>query len=226
VLAHKRQAGLSLARVTAVPWLVVVLSTVAFVWLVYRPRESIRAAGGLHPFRPGAGAAATAAATAAILALHNPAVPVLAIGMLVAARRRLRPDIDLRVLLGLFVLAVGLGTLAREWSGPASLVRHASGVAAAAIAAGATVLVNNLPAAALLSAQRLPHPLPILFGLDRGPNLLFTGSLSTYLWYRAARRAGTRPSLREAAVLGWILVPLTLAAALAALRYLGSASSL
>jgi arsenical pump membrane protein len=58
----------------------------------------------------------------------------------------------------------------------------------------------------------------LLIGLNLGPNLLFTGSLSTYLWYRAARGAGARPSLARASLLGLALVPLTIAAALGALR--------
>jgi len=57
----------------------------------------------------------------------------------------------------------------------------------------------------------------LLVGLNLGPNLFFTGSLSTYLWYRAARNAGARPSLVQASLLGLVLVPLTIAAALAAL---------
>ena len=47
-----------------------------------------------------------------------------------------------------------------------------------------------------------------------GPNLAFTGSLSAYLWYRAARGAGAQPSLKTSSVLGLALVPLTIAAAL------------
>ena len=78
--------------------------------------------------------------------------------------------------------------------------------------------MNNFPAAALLSAQPPPHPLPLLVGLNLGPNLAFTGSLSFYLWYRAARAAGASPSLRQMSALGIVLVPLTIAAALAALH--------
>jgi arsenical pump membrane protein len=59
--------------------------------------------------------------------------------------------------------------------------------------------------------------LALLIGLNLGPNLLFTGSLSTYLWYRAAQRADAHPSLRLAALLGLGLVPLTITAALIAL---------
>jgi len=80
-----------------------------------------------------------------------------------------------------------------------------------------TVLVNNLPASPLLAAQPPPHPLPLLIGLNLGPNLAFTGSLSAYLWWRAARGVEARPSLRTASALGLVLVPFTVTAALAAL---------
>jgi hypothetical protein len=80
-----------------------------------------------------------------------------------------------------------------------------------------SVIVNNLPAATLLSAQKPPHPLPLLIGLNLGPNLLFTGSLSTYLWYQAARATGVRPSLRLSFLLVLVLVPLTMATALGVL---------
>ncbi len=83
--------------------------------------------------------------------------------------------------------------------------------------AGGSVLLNNLPAATLLSAEPPPHPLPLLIGLNLGPNLLFTGSLAYYLWYRVARSTDTRPALRDACLLGLALVPITMTAALVAL---------
>ena len=139
------------------------------------------------------------------------------IGVLAVALRRLRPKLGVHVLAALFLFAVVLGTLARRWNGPASLLAHAGGIGAAAIGGIASVLVNNLPAASLLSAQRPPHPLPLLIGLNLGPNLFCTGSLSAYLWYQASRTASARPSLRLSSVLGIVLVPLTIAGALAAL---------
>jgi hypothetical protein len=45
----------------------------------------------------------------------------------------------------------------------------------------------------------------------------FTGSLSAYLWFHAARSAGVRPSLKESTQLGVALAPLTMGGALAAL---------
>jgi arsenical pump membrane protein len=80
------------------------------------------------------------------------------------------------------------------------------------------VLVNNLPAAVLLSAQPAPHPNALLLGLDLGPNLAVTGSLSAVLWLQAARAVGAHASITTYTRLGLILVPLTLAAALATLH--------
>jgi Na+/H+ antiporter NhaD/arsenite permease-like protein len=56
-----------------------------------------------------------------------------------------------------------------------------------------------------------------LVGLNIGPNLLVTGSLAWILWLRAARTAGAQPSLRHASRLGGVAVPLSMAAAVAAL---------
>lgn len=99
---------------------------------------------------------------------------------------------------------------------------HLGGVWAAALGAVSSVLINNLPAAALLSGQSPPHPLPLLIGLNLEPNLAFTGSLSAYLWYQPARRAGTEPSLRQSSLLGLALVPLMLVVALSALALAAS----
>ena len=214
VLAHEPLSGADFARAMVLPWLVVVVLTIGFVAVAYRLNDGAGTQEPLPPLHIGTGAAATAAATGLMLAFHNAALPVLAIGVVAIVMRRLRPKLELHVLVGLFLLAVALGTLARRWHGPASLLGHLGGVGDAAVGALASVVVNNLPAATLLSAQRPPHPLPLLIGLNLGPNLLFTGSLSAYLWYRAASATGARPSLKHAAALGLVLVPLTMVGAL------------
>ena len=56
--------------------------------------------------------------------------------------------------------------------------------------------------------------------LDLGPNLAVTGSLLAVLWLQAARGADARPSIATYTRLGAVLVPLTLAAALAASTWL------
>jgi arsenical pump membrane protein len=214
VLAHRPLSGAAFARAMALPWLTVVALTIAFVAVVYRPKALGGESGPLAPLRIGLGAAVTVAATVLILALHNAALPVLAVGIVAVAIRRLRPKLAPQVLVSLFLLAVALGTLARLWHGPATLVGKLGGVGVAALGAISSVAINNLPAATLLSAQAPPHPLPLLIGLNLGPNLAFTGSLSAYLWYRAARGVGAQPSLKTSSVLGLALVPLTIAAAL------------
>jgi len=85
------------------------------------------------------------------------------------------------------------------------------------VAACSSLLVNNLPAAVVLSARPAAHPNALLLGLDIGPNLAFTGSLSALLWLQAARAVGAHASLRDYSRLGVVLVPGTLALTLAAL---------
>lgn len=112
---------------------------------------------------------------------------------------------------------MAFGTLGRLWDGPMHLLAHLGSAETAIVGAGAAVLVNNLPAASLLSAHRPPHPLPLLLGLNLGPNLAVTDSLAAYLWYRAARMSDAHPSLTQVTVLGLVVVPLTLTTALVAL---------
>jgi arsenical pump membrane protein len=82
------------------------------------------------------------------------------------------------------------------------------------VAALASIAVNNLPAAVLLSAHGGVRPQALLFGLDLGPNLAVTGSLAVLLWWRAARASGLRPSALEYSRQGVMLAPLAIAAAL------------
>jgi arsenical pump membrane protein len=166
----------------------------------------------------GAGVFATVAAVVLVLALQQPALAVLAVGLVATAVELARHRIDLAAvwrILGLpslaaaFVLTVALGTLARHWDGPAELIAGASGPETALLAAASTVLVNNLPSAALYSAHAVDHSRMLLLGLNVGPNLAVTGALSALLWYRAARGVDARPSLLEFSRRG---VPLALAA--------------
>jgi arsenical pump membrane protein len=119
------------------------------------------------------------------------------------------------VLAALFTLAVGLGTIARAWHAPLEQLSGLNSPATAGVAALAAILLNNLPASVLLSAQSTPHPTALLLGLDLGPNLAVTGSLSAYLWIRAASAAEARPSIRTYSLLGIALAPLTITGALA-----------
>jgi arsenical pump membrane protein len=167
------------------------------------------------------GVVACAVAAALVLVLHDPGLPVLAVGVVtVVARRRVvsREDVVEAVgpvaLLGLFSVAVLLGLLARAWAGPADLLASASPAETTAIGALAAILVNNLPAAVLLSAAPPPHPRALLLGLNLGPNLAVTGSLSSYLWFKAARTAGASPSPLRFSLIG---APLAIVAMVVAL---------
>ena len=216
VLGH-RAAGGAFAREMLAPWLVSCGLTAAFLALLAGAGSGERVQLGTPPLRFGLGAVATLAAAILVLSLPNAAVPVLAVGVAAVAIRRLRPRLDLRALTALFALTVGLGTLARAWGGPARLLAASGATATAVIAALASVLVNNLPAAVLFSARPPPHARALLVGLDLGPNLAVTGSLSALLWIQAARRVGARVSITNYSLWGALLVPVTVAACLATL---------
>jgi arsenical pump membrane protein len=174
---------------------------------------------------------AVVAVTVLVLVLPSPALPVAGVGLLAALVRlatrrtefnRVREVLGIPVLIGLFGIATALGTLGRSWSGPATLLAHLDPAGTAAVAAVASVVVNNLPAASLLAARVPPHPYALLVGLDIGPNLFVTGSLAWILWWRTARSSGSDPPVGRTVVLGLITVPLSMAAALALLAATGS----
>ncbi|HEX6761769.1 MAG TPA: SLC13 family permease [Gaiellaceae bacterium] len=198
------------------PWLVSCALTAAFVAFVVRPgppaRTRCEPRARLHV---GSGLAGVVAAAVLVLALNEPALPVLALGVCLTASRRARPRVGAPVLAALFALTVCLGTVARSWHGPAALLAATGPWATAATSAVASVLLDNLPAAVLLSAHPPAHPRALLVGLDLGPNLAVTGSLSAVLWLRAARSVGADASIGAYSRLGAVLVPATIAAALA-----------
>jgi arsenical pump membrane protein len=177
------------------------------------------------PERPvlGLGMFAVVAVTVFVVVLRSPALPVALVGIIAVVLRGRRDAgasspaavdvLGLPVLVGLFGLATALGALGRSWSGPATLLSHLDTWGTAVVAALASILVNNLPAASLLAAHHPPHPFALLVGLNVGPNLFVTGSLASVLWLRAARTAGTQPDIRRAVTLGLVTVPLALASA-------------
>ncbi len=178
----------------------------------------------------GVGLIAIAAATIFVVLLKSPALPVAVVGVAAvllktrawpAQGRRVLDVLGLPVLIGLFGIAVALGTLGRVWSGPAELLHHLGTWATAGLAAVLTVFVNNLPAASLLASRPPPRPFALLMGLNIGPNLFVTGSLAWALWWKAARTAQARPSVLRATRLGLVAAPLSLAAALAMLTLSG-----
>lgn len=217
VLRSTPQPGATFASGMLPVWIVACAITALFVSVAFRLQGGHRADGDSPPLRLGPGALATLAAAILVMALPNAALPVLAVGLVVTACRRIRPELEARALALLFAVAVGLGTIARVWHGPAHLLDSTGVWTTAGIGAVASLLLNNLPAAVLLSAQPAPHPDALLLGLDLGPNLAVTGSLSAVLWLQAARTVGARASITTYTRLGLILVPLTLAGALATL---------
>jgi arsenical pump membrane protein len=228
VLDGARVSGLDYARLMLVPWQAAVMVTWLLMWAMQRrttsPHRTGRAAGAVR-IRGRLGVAAVGAAAVVVLLVHDPAIPVLVIGVASAAWRLLRRRIDLGSVLrslpvalaGLFVLAVSAGSLARLWTVPATVAATAGRLASALLGAAGAVTVNNLPAAMLLTSHPPAHPLFLLLGLNLGPNLVITGSLSAVLWRRLARENGAEVSVTRYVRLGLIVVPLTLAAAVAGL---------
>jgi arsenical pump membrane protein len=232
VLGHLHLSGGQFIGRMWAPALASLTVTAAVVAWAERRSLRARAIDLTRSERPviGIGLLAVLAATVLVVALPNPAVPVAAVGgaaiatRLVTGRERPRHVADVLgapLLVGLFGVAVALGTVGRAWAGPADLLGHLDTWGTGALAAVSSVLVNNLPAASLLAARRPAHPFSLLVGLNLGPNLYVTGSLAWLLWLRAARSAGARPSLAKASRLGALVVPLSMAAALGALALSG-----
>jgi arsenical pump membrane protein len=235
VSGHLHRSGGSFLAHMLVPGLGATLVTAVVIGaLHHRELRATAAPSGGAP-RPvlGVGMAAVAAVALLVIVLRQPALPVLAVGVVATAVRSLRSAgsavprravevLGVPVLVALFGMAVALGTLGRVWTGPATLLSHLGAWGTAYVAAGASVLVDNLPAASLLAARRPPHPFSLLVGLDVGPNLFVTGSLAWVLWLRAARRAGADPSVRRAVLLGVVSAPLAIAVAVGLLVLSGS----
>jgi arsenical pump membrane protein len=176
------------------------------------------------PLRVGAGLVGTLVAGALVVALSNAAPAVLALGVALLALQAWRgrmgwresvAGLGLPGLLALFGLAVALGTIARASAFPADAMHAAGAPVTAVVAAISTVLVNNLPAAVLLSSRGHVHAGALLLGLNVGPNLAVSGSLAVLLWWRAARVSGASPSAIAYSRQGLLLAPLAIAGALA-----------
>jgi arsenical pump membrane protein len=105
----------------------------------------------------------------------------------------------------LFLIALIIGTVARATKVSAHLLHHASAPLTAAVAAGAALVINNLPAASLFAARGVAHPFALLLGLDLGPNIFVTGALSSLLWLRISRENKFQPSLRVFFLVGSVI---------------------
>jgi arsenical pump membrane protein len=197
------------------------------VGLVVIHRRALAGSGShphddLAPIRVGAGLLGASAAAVLMVALANPALPVLGVALVLVLWRafdgyglaRSVAALGLPALFGLFGLSLALGLAARAGALPADLLRGVGAPATAAVAALASIAVNNLPAAVLLSSHGTDQPQALLLGLNLGPNLAVTGSLAVLLWWRAARAAGLRPSALDYSRQGLILAPLAILAGL------------
>ena len=231
VLGGQHVGGLTFASRMLPAWLAAILVTavvlIGWQWRDLRARPTIpHPSVDASPWRPGVGLAATAAAALLVLVLADPALPVLGLGLATAGGQVVRGRLSARTAMramnipllgGVFLLAAGLGTVARLWDAPAQLVHRLGAWQAAGLGAVASVLINNLPAAMLLTPIAPPHPRALLLGLNLGPNLALSGSLSAILWMRVARETAAAPSATTYTRLGLLVVPLSLAAGLATL---------
>jgi len=145
-------------------------------------------------------------ATVLVVTLRSPALPVAIVASWRLASDLLAEGISRdtcsecsvrATLIGLFGVAVALGTLGRAWSGPATLLAHLDLWGTAVFAAVASVLLNNLPAASLLAARVPGRPYALLVGSTSDQTCSCTGSLAWLLWLRSARNAGAKPSDRH-----------------------------
>jgi arsenical pump membrane protein len=232
VFGNSHPSGRTFAATMLLPWVVAAVLTAVVIAVTGR-RELGRGgtvSSDLEPVVLGTGLVAMALAVVLMLVLPAPALPVLVVGLVATgiklARRRLelsevRATLGLPVLVGLFGLAVALGTVGRAWSLPTRLLEHLDPWATAGVAGIAAVVLNNLPAASLLAARAPHHPYSLLIGLNVGPNLFATGSLAWVLWIRAARAAGVRPPVKRTTLTGLMSAPIAVAGAMAALELIG-----
>jgi arsenical pump membrane protein len=233
VLAPDHSSGTAVAARMLPAWIAAVAVTllVVFIWR----RRDLRSPGVTRveaaPLRVGFGLAGVVAATVLVLVLGSPALPVFCVGVLCGIGQivlhrvpagTVRSAVNAVTLSGLFVLAVALGTLARAWGAPGRLTASIGPWATAWLGAGTASVVNNLPAAVLLSSRPPAHVQALLVGLDLGPNLVVIGALSAILWLRVARAEEAAPSALTYSKVGVVLVPLSITAALLALQLFGT----
>jgi arsenical pump membrane protein len=214
-------------------WIAAVVATGVVTWLAFRSQEIRVVPDGERPPVPmGLGAWGAISAAVLVIAAPKPALPVFILGLVVVgvalARGNLNPArlghvVDVAVLFGLLGLAVGLGALARSWNGPAHLLASASAWQTASISTVSALAFNNLPAAVLLTSRAPIHPGALLVGLDVGPNIAVTGSLSAYLWFKVANDSGVRPSIKTYICVGSLSALIAIPLALLALGATGHA---
>jgi arsenical pump membrane protein len=224
VLTHEHVTGHVFAERMLPAWIAAVVSTILILALVYRRRLGVERLPALEArrLRAGPGTLGVAVAAILVLVLQRPAIPVLAAAFVLAILARLPRRVVISaanpsLLVSVFAIAISIGAFARSVEAVADLGETLSRWATVGVATGLALALNNLPAAVLLSAHAPAHPRAMLVGLDLGPNLAVTGSLSAILWLQVARSAGARPSIAYYTRLGILVVPVTIGLGLAAL---------
>jgi arsenical pump membrane protein len=207
VLNHQPISGSTFAAHMLVMALAATLATALGLFVLFRGRLGVAASQRPQRVRweaLGLGLPGALGAAVLTIALRDPAVSVFGVGVAMAAIEVVRGRLQWRevvravgpaVLISLFLVCVALGVLARSWDGPAQLLDGAGRWETTGVGALASVTINNLPAAVLLSAHTVAHPSALLLGLNVGPNIAATGSLSAFLWWRAAQQVHAQPSL-------------------------------
>lgn len=219
--------GSTFAHHMLTPWfLSVVLTTlVVLVWCRRELWAKLGAHASSHPkFVAGPGLLGVIAATVLMLVSSRPALAVLAVALVVcvfdAVRRRgvrladFWRSANVPVVIGLFLVATGVSVVSRHWHIAPHLLGSAGSWETAGVGALGANLINNLPAAALMSAKFPAHPYSLLLGLNLGPNLTLFGALSSVLWLRVAKREGARPSVWTFTMVGVVVTAFTLVAGL------------
>lgn len=215
------------------PELVAVLVTVAYLALLFR--RDLRASYQL-PARAQPGdrwtfrlcALACLALAPGVLAGAAPwavAVPCAAVAVAAFAIRspaelswRLVPWRLILMTEGLFLVVSALSV--HGLSGLIGSLSGRSSLRTVLTAAGASNLINNLPAYLAMERAAPPaaaggpagqtHLLAVLLGTDTGPLILVWGSLATLLWLDRCRQRGMRVPARTFAAVGLAGVPLVL----------------
>ncbi len=225
VFATHPVRGTVFAGHMALAWAASVALTIGVV-IGWRRRQLLRPSeASTEPvnWHVGPGTVAAIGAVLLMLLTSQPALFVFAIGAvlevknLVGRRRvQLSEVFDVaspRVVFPLFVVAVLVGWLGRNWHAAGNLIAHSNSLTTAAVAAGLSLVINNLPAASLFAGQRIAHPYSLLIGLDLGPNAFVTGAMSTMLWFRIVRSEGLSPTVMQFVRVGVPVTVVTLCAA-------------
>jgi arsenical pump membrane protein len=228
VFTGRNVRGVEFTRTMLWAWITsVVITTLVVVAWNWKPLRSkvVSDKEIPPPFRIGVGLISLGVATVLMLAVRNAALPVVIVGVaaefveiVILRRTTVRQSTkvaNVPLLAVLFALALAVASLARVWHYPAHVMASAGTWATGAIGAGSANVINNLPAAALLSSRLPAHPYQLLLGLDLGPNLCVIGAMSSLLWLRIARQNGAHPSARTFSQIGIVVTGLTLVVALA-----------